>query len=285
MVCFCYLVKQTIKEEIMKVNKFFLLCMVSGVLLFGGVSCNKETGKVNIFTLQDDIDLGNQLAEEIANDPVNFPLLSRTQYPEAYERLDSILDAFLATGHVAHADAFPWTAYIIHNDSLINAFATPGGHVYFYTGLIKALDNEAMFAGVVAHEMAHCALRHSTDRLTRHYGLSMLLAVVLGENPSMLAKIASEIGSGLASLAYSRRQEYEADEFAVKYMSSTEYHPMALADFFTKLEDMPHPPTFLSTHPSPEDRMEKIEEAWIKYGSHVGEYFEDRYQAFKNSLP
>jgi beta-barrel assembly-enhancing protease len=269
----------------MRARNLFVAMFTVLVLLLTGTSCNKETGKVNIFTLQDDINLGNQLAEEIANDPVNFPILSRTMYPGAYARLDSIVGAFLGTGQVAHSNTFPWTAYIIHNDSLINAFATPGGHIYFYTGLIKALDNEAMFAGVVAHEMAHCALRHGTDQLTRHYGLSMLLSVVLGEDPSMLAQIAADIGSGLAALAYSRKMEYEADDFAVKYMSHTDYHPLALADFFTKLEGMPQPPKFLSTHPSPEDRMEKIEEAWIKHGSKVGGYFEARYQAFQAMLP
>jgi len=269
----------------MKRNVLFLTMVWLSALVLVVTSCNKETNKVNIFSLQDDIELGNQLAAEIASDPVKFPLLSRSQFPVAYQRLDSILDAFLGTGLVAHSDVFPWTAYIIHDDSMVNAFAIPGGHVYFYTGLIKALDNEAMFGGVMAHEMAHCALRHSTDQLTRHYGLTLLLSIVLGENPSMLGQIAADIGSGLTALAYSRKMEYQADEYAVKYMSSTEYHPLALADFFTKLEGLPRPPLFLSTHPSPEDRIEKIQEAWVTYGSVVGEYFPGRYQAFKDALP
>jgi beta-barrel assembly-enhancing protease len=269
----------------MKRTGMIMMLIWISALFFVVSSCNKETNKVNIFSLQDDIALGNQLAAEIAADPVQFPVLSRAQFPEAYQRLDSILDAFLATGLIAHADVFPWTAYIIHDDSMVNAFAIPGGHVYFYTGLIKELDNEAMFGGVMAHEMAHCALRHSTDQLTRHYGLTLLISIVLGENPTMLAQIAADIGSGLTALAYSRKMEYQADDFAVKYMSSTEYHPLALADFFTKLEGLPRPPLFLSTHPSPEDRIDKIQEAWVKYGSVQGEYFPARYQAFKNVLP
>jgi beta-barrel assembly-enhancing protease len=79
--------------------------------------------------------------------------------------------------------------------------------------------------------------------------------------------------------------EYEADAYAIKYLSSTDYHPLGLADFFIKMEGLPRPPTFLSTHPSPEDRIDKINEAWVANGSKVGDYFETRYQSFKATLP
>ncbi len=254
-------------------------------ILMSVTSCDKENNKINIFTLQDDIELGNQVTAEIASDPVKYPVLPRGQYPEAYEHLDRIINTILGTGLVSYDNLFPWTTYIIHNDSVVNAFATPGGHLYFYTGLIKTLDNEAMFAGVMAHEIAHCARRHSTDQLTKQYGLSLLLSVVLGENPSALAQIAADIAGGLTALAFSRNMEYEADEYAVKYLSNTDYHPLALADFFVKLEGLPMPPTFLSTHPSPEDRITKINEVWVANGSKIGDYFETRYQTFKTTLP
>jgi beta-barrel assembly-enhancing protease len=264
--------------------KALLLLMVLPALIMT-MACDPEDKTINIFTIQDDIALGNQVAAEIASDPAKFPVLSRAQYPAAYEHLDRIMNTILATKLVAYDTVFPWTTYIIKDDNMVNAFATPGGHLYFYTGLIKELENEAQLAGVMAHEMAHCSRRHSTDQLTRYYGLSLLVAIVLGENPSMLKQLAADIASGLAALAFSRKMEYEADDYAVKYLSSTDYHPLGLADFFIKMEGLPQPPTFLSTHPSPEDRIDKINQAWVANGSKVGDYFEVRYQSFKAVLP
>lgn len=260
------------------------MAIVAGIMVFT-ISCEEDDKSLNIFTIQDDIDLGNQIAAEIENDPVAYPILSETTYPDAYTRLNKIMNDILGTGLVAFDDDFPWESKIIHNDTVVNAFATPGGHLYFYTGLIKSLDNEAMFAGVMAHEMAHCARRHSTDQLTKAYGLSVLLAIILGDDASALAQIAADIGSGLATLAFSRNDEYEADEYAVKYMYQTAYHAPALGDFFTKLEGMPQPPIFLSTHPSPEDRIQKINEVWQSLGGANGQYFDTEYQQFKNMLP
>ncbi len=267
-------------------NIFRLSCYAFLVtMLLLSLGCTKDDKTINIFTIQDDIDLGNQIAAEIAADPANYPILSRTQYATAYEHLDRVMNTILATGKVLYDSTFPWTAYIIQNDTIVNAFATPGGHLYFYTGLIKTLDNEAQFAGVMAHEMAHCARRHTTDQLTRAYGLSVLMSIVLGDNPSMLAQLAADIAGGLTTLAFSRNMEYEADRFAIRYLSSTDYHPLGLADFFTKIEGLPQPPTFLSTHPSPEDRIAKIQEEWVANGSKVGDYYETRYLDFKAALP
>jgi predicted Zn-dependent protease len=69
------------------------------------------------------------------------------------------------------------------------------------------------------------------------------------------------------------------------YLCDTEYHPRELAGFFEKMEGAPQPPEFLSTHPSPENRIEAIEAAWQAQGGKSGELFIERYQEFKNSLP
>jgi len=168
---------------------------------------------------------------------------------------------------------------------MINAFSLPGGDMYFYTGIIKFLDNEAEFAGVMAHEMAHADRRHSTDQLTKVYGLEILLGVLLGSNPNFAEQIAAELALGLGTLAFSRSQEYEADEYAVKFLYATEYDAASLGDFFEKMEGEPYPPTFLSTHPSPEDRLAKIEEHFQALGGMHGATFAERYKEFKNALP
>ncbi len=167
----------------------------------------------------------------------------------------------------------------------MNAFATPGGYMYFYTGLIKFLDNEAELGGVMGHEMTHAAKRHSTNQLTKVYGLQLLISIVLGQNPNMLAQMAADIASGLAALAFSRDHEYQADEYSVKYLYQTSYDARGVAGFFEKLDSQSNPPEFLSTHPNPGNRVEKINEIWQSLGGKTGNVYQERYTQFKNTLP
>ncbi len=263
-------------------SKKIFIIMIGLVFAF---SCKKEDKSINIFSVNKDMELGAQVATEIESNPQEYPLLNEAEYSDAYAHLNRIRGALLESDDLIYADRFVWQMKIIHNDEVINAFATPGGYIYFYTGLIKILNNEAEFAGVMAHEMAHSDRRHTTDQLTKIYGVNVLLSVLLGNDPSVIAEIAANLAAGISSLAFSRDAEYEADEYAVKYTYSTEYDARALSDFFVVLEEYPHPPEFMSTHPSPENRHEKILEHWQNMGGAEGEYHPDRYQDFKNSLP
>ena len=248
-------------------------------------SCNKDNGGINIFTVEDDKQLGLQMQQEIQGNPTDYPLLSESQYVESYQHIRAVRDAILATGEVAFDIEFAWEVHIIRDDSVLNAFCTPGGYIYFYTGLIKFLDNDAEFAGVMGHEMSHAARRHSTQQLTKAYGLQVLLSVVLGQNPGLLAQMAADLAAGVTMLAFSRDDEYEADEYAVRYLYKTTYDARGVAGFFEKLDGSQNPPEFLSTHPSPENRVEKILETWQELGGKEGQFYEAEYQAFKNSLP
>ncbi len=247
--------------------------------------CSKDGPGLNLYTVNQDIEFGQSLDDEIMNNPSDYPILSRYDYPEAYENLERIRDNLLASGEHTYRDRFDWEVKIIDQD-VLNAFAAPGGYMYFYSGLIKFLNNEAQFAGVMAHEMAHVDRRHSTKSLTKQYGISIMLGILLGDNPSQLAEIAGGLAGGLSKLAFSREHEYEADEYAVRYLMKTDYEPCALGDFFTLLEaqsgSTSHPPVFLSTHPSPEDRQERINE---NCAGGSGDTFISRYQEFQNSLP
>lgn len=247
------------------------------------VSCNKDDKSINIFTVQDDISLGLKVSHEIDSDSINYPILDESKYPLAYQHIRRIRDAILATGKVRFKDEFAWDVKII-DDTVLNAFAVPGGYLYFYKGIINYLDNESQFAGVMAHEMAHVARRHSTDQLTKTYGISVLLGVLLGENPGLIAEIAAK----LLILKFSRSNEFEADEYSVIYLYDTEYDARGTAGFFEKLmagEQGGFSIPFLSTHPSDQDRMTKIYEKWQALGGKEGGTFETRYLEFKNSLP
>ena len=125
------------------------------------VGCTSDGG-LNLFTVQDDIELGQQVRDEILADPVSYPVLAEDEAPEAYAHLYRVRDAVLASGEIEHADEFDWEVYLIDDPQTLNAFATPGGHLFFYTGLVQYLDEEDHFAGVMGHEIAHADRRHST---------------------------------------------------------------------------------------------------------------------------
>jgi predicted Zn-dependent protease len=246
-------------------------------------SCEEDSG-INIFTLEQDKQFGEDFDREIMNSN-EYNVLDENQYPTAYGHMRRILDNLLESDDLNHADDFVWKVRIIKDDEVLNAFAVPGGYMYFYTGLIKYLDNEAQFGGVVAHEMAHADRRHSTQQMTKAYGLQFITGLILGENPEKWAEIAAALANGAAGLAFSRNHEYEADEYAVKYSADTELYPKGVAGFFEKLEGGSVVPEFLSTHPNPGNRVDAIDEVWKSIGSPEGGEYSDRYQEFINSLP
>lgn len=248
--------------------------------------CKDEDGNkkaVNLFSLQDDVTFGAQVAAEIESDPISFPILDSAMYPEVYGHLRRITDTILNSGKVDHKEDFVWQTKIIEDDSTLNAFCTPGGYIYVYTGLIKFLDSEDELAGVMGHEIAHADKRHSTEALTKQYGTDVLFAILFGNDQGTLAQVAK----GMIGLKYSRNNESEADMRSVDYLYPTQYDARGAARFFEKIIDQGggSGPEFLSTHPNPENRVADIISYWEDQGSKEGERFEDRYKDFKNSLP
>lgn len=258
------------------------LFILSVSILFGCNGC-KDKG-FNIFSIEDDKQLGLQLQQEIAANPSDYPVLDETQYSAAYAHIYRMRDSILNSGNVEHKDDFTWEVKIIHDDSVLNAFCAPGGYIYVYTGLIKFLDTEDELVGVLGHEIAHADRRHSTQQLTKSYSISLLLQVVLGENAQLL----SEIAQGLVALKFSRSDESEADEYSVKYLCPSAYNAAGAAGFFAKLialEQAGNTPQFLSTHPNPDNRVADMNAHKTAFGCTGTETFDTRYQQLKNSLP
>ena len=264
---------------------YFLLLSVFAALIYGCSKDEKADNTVNIFSLQDDIDFGLQMQNEIHSNSVDYPLLNETQYAAAYQHVYRIRDSILGSGDLKYADKFNWKVDIIKNDDVLNAFCAPGGYICVYTGIIKFLDNEAEFAGVMGHEMAHADRRHSTDQLTKAYGIQLLLGIVLGNNQSQLAQIAADLAAGVAMLAFSRSAENEADEYSVKYLYNTSYDATGVKGFFEKISGSPQPPEFLSTHPNPDNRYTHIVDIWESLGGKTGGTYVDSYNQFKSTLP
>lgn len=231
---------------------FTIACAALSIATFSGC----KDGGINIFTIEDDKKFGAQVEAEIAQNPSLYPVMPRANNVAAYQYLEAMRDKILASGKLNHASDFVWKLYIIDDDATLNAFCTPGGYIYIYTGLIKYLDDASSLAGVMGHEMAHADRRHSTDQMTEEYGLSTLLQIALGENQNAL----TDIAANLTTLAFSRGKEKEADEYSVIYLCPTQYRANGAASFFEKLgPEGQGAPAFLSTHPAPEKRVENIE--------------------------
>jgi Zn-dependent protease with chaperone function len=263
--------------------KSILVRLLLAIITLNLAACKNDEG-FNLFSIEDDKALGLQLSEEISANPAEYPLLSELQYSAAYDHLYRIRDSILNSGNVTYKDEFTWELKIIHDDSVLNAFCAPGGYIYVYTGLIKFLDSEDQLAGVLGHEIAHADKRHSTEQLTKTYSIGLLLQVVLGNNAALL----QEIAQGLISLKFSRNHETEADEYSVKYLCATSYNAAGAAGFFQKLIDLQQAgstPQFLSTHPSPDNRVENINASKTASGCTGTGTFDSRYQQLINSLP
>ncbi len=262
-------------------KKAILSCCVVLTLFTG---CKK--GDINLFTLEDDKALGQQTVQQILSDPATYPILSESQYASAYTYMNAMRDKILNSGKVQHKDDFEWKLYIINDPNTQNAFCTPGGYIFVYTGLIKYLDNASSLAGVLGHEMGHADHRHSTTQMTKQYGIQTLLDVVLGNNQNQLTQIASS----LVNLTFSREDEKDADAQSVTYLCPTIYRANGAQDFFQKIvaSGASQPPAFLSTHPNPDNRVQNINTKSTELGCNsipTNNVETTEYVAFKNSLP
>jgi predicted Zn-dependent protease len=236
----------------------FLLLLAS--LTLGGFTFGGCSSGFNLVSVDEEWQMGQQLEQEVAQqvDLVNDATL--TNY------VSRIGQRIVAQTPLANR---PWRFYVV-DDPAINAFNVPGGLVYVHTGLIAAADNTAELAGVIAHEIAHGAERHGTERMTKAYGLNVAAALLLGQDPGVGSQIAAQIAGGGAIAKFSRDDEREADLLGVRYMARAGYNPMGMATMFEELlADRQRRPgavqQFFSTHPLTEDRIETVRRAAREY--------------------
>lgn len=246
------------------INTPLFILSLLGLLSFYG--CN--SGDMVLFSIEDDKALGLQVSNQVDSTyRAKGQLLERNSNDQnvstAYTHLDRIVDRILNSGEIQYKDEFKWTIKIIEDKETQNAFATPGGYIYVFTGLLQYLDDEDHFAGVLAHEIAHADQRHGVKQLQKSYGISLLLSIVLGNESGALEQIVGQLTGTLAGLQFSRSAEAEADAYSVAYLAGTDYYTCdGAAGFFIKLNQdaaQGNPPEFLSTHPNPENRIQEIE--------------------------
>jgi predicted Zn-dependent protease len=252
------------------------------VVIFTSMGCGGKGGQgLNLFSIQDEMALGLQVKQEIESNPQDFPILPEAGNQEIYSYVRGLGAKILNSGQVAYRNEFAWEIKIIDDDETLNAFCTPGGYIYVYTGLIKFLDSEDQLLGVLGHEIAHAALRHSTRQLTKLYGIQVLLSVVTGKaEPGLIEQMAF----ALVSLKFSRNHETESDEYSVIYLCGTDYNAAGAAGFFQKMEGQPTPPQFLSTHPNPGNRVTNIQADKQKYNCNGNKTNKSTYNKMKELI-
>lgn len=244
-------------------------------LLIGLIACGKVAQNFNLFPIGSDLSFGEKVSNEFEQGNATLIMDSASNAP-LYRYLYSVRDSILKNNAVEYKDQFPYRIRIIKDDKTLNAFCTPGGFIYFYTGILKFLDNEAELAGVMGHEIAHAAKRHSTEALTRQYGMAIFTQLFIDTQYQML----SQIAGGLTQLSYGRKAELESDEFSVKWLYNTAYTAYGASGFFERIQSMGggRSPEFLSTHPDPGKRVDHMKTLHQSLGGKIGHDFRDRYQ-------
>jgi Zn-dependent protease with chaperone function len=247
--------KRTFRAPSVLLASAFLL----SVPLVAPAAASRPTPGFNLFSVEQDIEIGRQSAVEAEK---QLRLLNDRNV-DRY--LNEIINKLAAQAPGAR---YPYAIKAV-NDSEINAFSLPGGPMYVNRGLFEAARSEAELAGVLAHEMSHVALRHGTHQASKAYlsqaGLG-ILGGLLGKNGGNAATIVNAVGGlGLnaAFLKFGRDAEYQADQRGAEIMAGAGYNPAAMADFFELLRseqgrDPGKLERLFSGHPPAADREARI---------------------------
>ncbi len=177
----------------------------------------------------------------------------------------------------------------IINDSSVNAFSLPGGHVYINTGLIAQADKVDMLAGVMAHEISHVVARHAIKQVQQAQEINVIGSILLGQNPNALAQIAAQILAGGAMARFSRADEKQADEMGLQFMTQAGYDPHGMLEMFQKLLSLERSnpgavARFFQDHPGTQDRIDDISGRISRMGRTSGIIDDPEFHVMKRRL-
>mgnify|MGYP000067350577 CR=1 FL=1 len=215
------------------------------------------------WTPEEEVQLGLQSAPQMANQHGGLHSDQAAQ-----DLVDQVGDR-LVRNSVAKQSGYPYDFHLLADDRTVNAFALPGGQCFITAALFARLEDEDQLAGVLGHEIGHVIHRHGAERMAKSgfiQGLIQSVMIGSGGDHSMM-QVANVIGQ-YSSMKYGRDQELESDEWGVRLMMEAGYDPYKLIDVMDILEEASggsKVPEFQSSHPSPENRREKITEAIKKY--------------------
>jgi beta-barrel assembly-enhancing protease len=224
----------------------------------------QEKQHVAGITPEQEVALGLQAAPEMAQqfgglDPDN----------EMQARVDRVGER-LVSRSAAGESPYRFEFHVLDDPQTINAFALPGGQVFITEGLLRRLKTDGQLAGVLGHEIAHVAARHGAEHIAKQQlteGLTgaAVLATYDPSNPSSRnsAAVAAMIGQ-LINMRFGRQDELESDRLGVRFTGEAGYDPRSMVELMKILDQSSEgnrPPEFFSTHPNPENRIQRIQEA------------------------
>jgi hypothetical protein len=229
---------------------------IAQVANIGGRDVN--LGDKNMFSVDDERKLGFEASSQFDK---QFQKIDDPQIVGYVERLMKKI------AQASDVPNMPVNLRVVHTND-VNAFVTAGGHVYVFTGLIKAAENESQLVGVLAHEGSHAVARHVTEGATRStkaqtgasIGSAALGALLglKGNNQALLEQGANQ-AAGVITMRYDRRAETEADLLGAQYLWNAGWDPEGIARFFERLEKQgggSSGPAWMSTHPTHEKRIQ-----------------------------
>ncbi len=235
------------------------------VSYFGSSVYNPITGEKQHINITEDqeIALGLQSAPEMAQ-----------QYgglhpnPQARALVEAVGERIVANSAAAQSN-YPFKFHLLADPQTVNAFALPGGQIFITNALFSRLQTDGQLAGVLGHEIGHVVARHSAQHIAKQQLTQGLTgAVVLSTydpndpGSQRTAQVAMVIGQ-LVNMKFGREDELESDNLGVRFMAETGYDPRAMIEVMRILAEAggAGPPEFFSTHPNPENRIARIEEA------------------------
>ena len=187
---------------------------------------------------------------------------------EPDQRLVDQIGATLVERSAASQMGYPYEFHLLADPNTVNAFALPGGQIFITRALYTRLQDENQLAGVLGHEIGHVVARHSAERISQQMLTEGLTgAAVLASGGYGGGQMAAVVAN-VVSMSYGREQELESDDLGVRFMTAAGYEPEALIGVMNILEAASggsRQPEFASTHPSPDNRRERIREAIQKY--------------------
>ncbi len=254
-------------NQVKELTKVFLVFMA--LLMVPSCAVNPVTGKKQLMLMSEaqEIEMGRQYDPQV--------VFTFGQYQD-----DQLLQFIQAKGDemgkLSHRPNLQYHFRIL-DTPVVNAFAVPGGYIYFTRGILAQFNNEAELMGVLGHEMGHITARHTVSNQSKQQLGQLLLigGMIASEQFRDFAGYALQ-GMQLLFLKFSRDNEREADRLGVEYASKIQYDAQKMADFFNVLNKMNMAsdhggiPTFLSTHPDPGDRYNAVSQQASEWKSNLG---------------
>ena len=216
----------------------------------------------NIYTRDQEIQLGRQFSQEFEKDPKHGRFVTRG--PQ-YDRLQRVAARVFPLAR--HDWDVPYSITLV-DEPEVNAFAVPGGPIYFYKGLMELAETDDEVASVLGHEASHIVRRHSAQQMSDSAIKAGLAGLILGRSDRTVQEVVG-LGLALKGREFSRGDESQADEWGFKYLVAAGYKPEAMGSFFRKMQqkngDSPGSLAILSTHPLTKKRIDAADKRAAAY--------------------